>query len=144
MQKTYIPGYRIEWRRAELLTKGLGLIHQKANLQKIQIDPQRYIEMYSLKSFSVFSHSFQYLLTFRLKWIDLDPDLHHAGKYKCIQGSHTQPHTHTLFLIWPIKRCVFVKRDFFLYMVQTQTHKYPTGPVLGKAVTCKTYKQRDT
>lgn len=78
---------------------------------------QLYIEIYSRKSFFYFSvillNIDNVLLTFRLKWIDLDPDLHHAGKYKCIQGSLAQPHAYTLPDLAYKKVCVCEKRFFF-------------------------------
>lgn len=58
---------------------------------------------------------------FRLKWIDLDPDLHHAGKYKCIQGSHAQPHAYTLPDLAYKKVCVCEKRIFFVHGADTDT-----------------------
>lgn len=74
------------------------------------------------------------------EWIDLDPDLH-AGKYKYTQN--TRIHTH--FLIWPIKRRVFVNREN-LSVVQTHTLSHtPSRSSAGlKAVTFTTWKQRET
>lgn len=57
---------------------------------------------------------------------------------------HTDTHVHTLFLIWPIKRCVFVNRENFVggadihARAHTNKHTHPAGPVLGKVVTCTT------
>lgn len=49
-------------------------------------------------------------------------------------------HAHTRFLIWPIKRCVFVNRDNLLVV---QTHK-PAGPVLGSDASVHDVKQQET
>lgn len=77
---------------------------------------QLYFEIYSRKSFFSFQSFFSILIMYfsRLGWSELTSTLTYIMQANTnAYRAHSHNRTHTLFLIWPIKRCVFVKRDFF-------------------------------
>lgn len=118
MQKRLnIPGYRIDWRRVVTTHTRVG-VNSLSWQSTERTDSSSAVHCNSfaknpflVKNFIMLDNP---LCKFNSEWIDLDPDLH-AGKNTNAHGTHdtstrTDKHTHILFLIWPIKRCVFVNR----------------------------------
>lgn len=106
MQKTYIPGYRIDWRRVETTHTRVGV-----NSHRWQISLRAAV--HSLKpSFSVKNFIIDNIIA-DSEWIDLDPVLH-AGNYKCTPHAHihtyNHAHIHTLPDLAYKKMCLWTEK----------------------------------
>lgn len=141
MQKTYIPGYRIDWRRVVTTHTRIGV----NSLWWQSTGSTDWSDSVRCSSFTR-SHFFQsrisliiiYFLnwtlselTSTLTYMQANTNAHET--HGTNTQTHARKHAHTLFLIWPIKRCVFVNRENCRWCRHTHTQQLQCWAKLWRA-----------
>lgn len=143
MQKTYIPGYRRDWRRVETTHTRVGVnshgwqISLRAAVRSLRPSFQSRISLLTTSSLILSE------LTSTLSYMQAITNALHAHAHIY---THDRTHTYTLFLIWPIKRCVWEKRKFAggsVTYTNTLAHT-PSRSSAGSSCDMHNLKQQET